>query len=203
MTRALRWGGRLAALAAIAYLVLLGWVLFASRIDQREPADTIVVLGAAQYNGRPSPVLRARLDHALVLYRRRLAPAIVVTGGIGEGDRMSEATVGYSYLRQRGIPESVMVVLPDGRTTAESIREIAEWMGDRELVRVLLVSDPFHMARLRLEARRARLEPRTSPTRTSPILPGSWLELRYLAAEALKLPIAALGLLSPRDDTNP
>lgn len=179
-------------LAALGYGLLLTWVWRASRQDERVSADTIVVLGAAQYNGRPSPVLRARLDHALQLYRLGLAKIIVVTGGIGTGDRVSEATVGHRYLRQQSVPDSALVVRADGRTTAESMHSVAEWMAERELKRVLLVSDPFHMARLKLEARRVHLEPYTSPTPTSPILKGSRAEMRYLAAETLKLPVAAV-----------
>jgi hypothetical protein len=82
----------------LVYLGSLAAVISASRDDQRAPAGAIVVLGAAQYNGKPSPVLRARLDHALILYREGLAPEIVVTGGIGDGDRVSEATVARQYL---------------------------------------------------------------------------------------------------------
>ena len=192
MTRPLRWALRLLGLALLAYVVFFAWVWRVSRLDQRRPADAIVVLGAAQYNGRPSPVLRARLDHAVELYRAGLAPAVVVTGGIGTGDRVSEATVGHRYLRGMAIPDSAIIVRPDGRTTDESMRSVSEWMHERDLVRALLVSDPFHMARLRIEAHRADLTPFTSPTRTSPIMAGSRIELGYLALEALKLPVTAL-----------
>ena len=193
-------GAWVLAIALAGYGLLFGWVWWASRLDQLEPADAIVVLGAAQYNGRPSPVLKARLDHALQLYRRQLASTIVVTGGIGTGDRMSEATVGHRYLRARGVPDSALVVRPDGRTTEESMRSVAGWMEERGLGRVLLVSDPFHMARLRLEARRARLVAFTSPTRTSPIEPGSRAEFGYFVLEAFKLPVAAVRMwLGPPD----
>lgn len=195
MRRPLRWGFRLLAVAVLGYTILLGWVWWVSRWDERAPADAIVVLGAAQYNGRPSPVLRARLDHAVQLFRLGLAPNLVVTGGIGAGDRVSEATVGHRYLRGQAIPDSAIVVRPEGRTTEESIQSVAEWMHERQLVRALLVSDAFHMARLRLEARHADLEPFTSPTRTSPIAPGSRREAGYLALEALKLPAAAIQML--------
>lgn len=195
MKRALRRSAWAAGALLVAYALLFGWVWRVSRLDQRNRADAIVVLGAAQYNGRPSPVLKARLDHGLDLYRAGLAPVIVVTGGIGAGDRMSEATVGHRYLRALAVPDSAIIVRPDGRTTDESMRSVAEWMHDRELTRMLLVSDPFHMARLRLEARRAGLEVFTSPTRTSPIVPGSRKEAGYLALEALKLPVTAFHLL--------
>jgi uncharacterized SAM-binding protein YcdF (DUF218 family) len=194
---------RLVALALLGYGLLLGWVWRVSRLDQRNPADAIVVLGAAQYNGRPSPVLKARLDHALELYRQGLAPMLVVTGGIGPGDRVSEATVSHKYLRAREVPESAIVVRPDGRTTEESMRSVSEWMHEHELGKVLLVSDPFHMARLRLEARRADLHASTSPTDTSPILPGSRTEREYLALEALKLPVAAVRMLMGKSTTAP
>lgn len=195
MTRSLRWGKRVLALAAVGYGLLFVWVWRISRRDQRVPADAIVVFGAAQYNGRPSPVLKARLDHAIDLYRDGLAPTVVVTGGIGTGDRVSEATVGHKYLRAQMVPDSAIVVRPDGRTTEESMRSVAEWMHERELARVLLVSDPFHMARLRLEARHVALVPSTSPTLSSPIVPGSRTEAGYLALEALKFPVAALRTL--------
>jgi uncharacterized SAM-binding protein YcdF (DUF218 family) len=204
VSRSLRWGGRIAALVVLAYAGLFTWVYRVSRLDQAEPADAIVVLGAAQYNGRPSPVLRARLDHALALFRQGLAPQIVVTGGIGTGDRVSEATVGHKFLRARNVPDSAIIVRPDGRTTEESMRSVAEWMEERERARVLLVSDPFHMARLRLEARRAHLTAYVSPTTTSPIVAGSRREAGYLALEALKLPVAALRMLfAPGPGTPP
>lgn len=195
MRRAFRWTAWAAGILLVVYGLLFGWVWRVSRLDQRHAADAIVVLGAAQYNGRPSPVLKARLDHALDLYRAGLAPVIMVTGGIGAGDRMSEATVGHRYLRSLAVPDSAIIVRPDGRTTDESMRSVAEWMHDREHSRMLLVSDPFHMARLRLEARRGGLEVYTSPTRSSPITPGSRREAGYLALEALKLPVTAFHLL--------
>jgi uncharacterized SAM-binding protein YcdF (DUF218 family) len=193
--RPLRWGLRLLAAALLVYGVLLGWVWRISRLDQRRAADAIVVLGAAQYNGRPSPVLKARLDHAVELFRAGLAPAVVVTGGMGTGDRMSEATVGHRYLRAQSVPDSAIIVRPDGRTTDESMRSVAEWMHGRDVTRALLVSDPFHMARLQIEARRAAIKAFISPTRTSPIMAGSRTEIGYLALEALKLPVTALQAL--------
>ena len=114
MTGTFRWGARLLVTALSVYVVLFLWVWRVSRLDQRRGADAIVVLGAAQYNGKPSPVLKARLDHALELYRQGLAPVLVVTGGIGAGDRVSEATVSRNYLRGLAVPDSALVVRPDG-----------------------------------------------------------------------------------------
>jgi uncharacterized SAM-binding protein YcdF (DUF218 family) len=176
--------------AAVIYTAALLMVLVVSQQDQRRPADAIVVLGAAQYNGRPSPVLRARLDHALQLYREGLAPRIVVTGGVGRGDTTSEATVARNYLVNRKVPPRAVVAQPHGRSTQASMTAVADWLEASHLKRVILVSDPFHMFRLRMEARRTNLEAYTSPTESSPISDNPVLELRYLAAEALKIPVA-------------
>jgi uncharacterized SAM-binding protein YcdF (DUF218 family) len=176
--------------SAIVYTVSLIMVLVVSQQDQRQPVDAIVVLGAAQYNGRPSPVLRARLDHALALYRDQQAPLVIVTGGIGRGDTTSEAMVGRRYLVAHGVPEQAVVVQSEGRNTRASMNAVTGWLRARGLRRVLLVSDPFHMFRLRLEARRTALDAYTSPTESSPISDNPVLELRYLFAEGFKIPIA-------------
>jgi len=190
--------GLILVAAAAVYTVALVTVLVVSQQDQRRPVDAIVVLGAAQYNGRPSPVLRARLDHALRLYNEGFATRIVVTGGVGRGDTTSEATVGRQYLVSHGVPRSDVVAQPQGRSTQASITAVADWLEAEHLERVILVSDPFHMFRLRLEARRTDLEAYTSPTESSPISDNPVLELRYLAAEGLKIPVAwARAALSP------
>lgn len=178
-------------LGFIAYTVSLVFVLVVSQQDQRdEKVDAIVVLGAAQYNGRPSPVLRARLDHAFRLFRQRLADSIIVTGGIGEGDRYSEAQVSRSYLIARGVPPEAITALPQGRSTEESMTAVGDWLRPQGKDHVLLVSDPFHMARLRLEARRTQLRASVSPTATSPISDNPNLELEYLFREGFKVPVA-------------
>lgn len=182
--------GILLLAAGIAFTVALVFVLVVSQQDERRPADAIVVLGAAQYNGRPSPVLKARLDHAADLYRDRLAPRIIVTGGVGRGDTMSEAAVSRRYLLWRGVRDTAIVVQPQGRSTYTSMTVVARWLQLRRLSSVILVSDPFHMCRLRLEARRTELTAYTSPTPTSPISDNPNLELLYLAREALKVPVA-------------
>jgi uncharacterized SAM-binding protein YcdF (DUF218 family) len=184
--------------AASVYTVALVMVLVVSQQDQRRAVDAIVVLGAAQYNGRPSPVLRARLDHALRLYNEGYAPRIVVTGGVGRGDTTSEAIVGRHYLLARDVVPSDVVVQPQGRSTQASMTAVADWLEAEGLHTVILVSDPFHMFRLRLEARRTNLEAYTSPTESSPISDNPVLELRYLAAEGFKIPVAWIrATLSP------
>ncbi len=170
----------------VAYLVAFFSVLAVSRQDQARPAPAIVVLGAAQYNGKPSPVLKARLDHAARLYADSVAPLIVLTGGTAAGDKSSEAEVAAAYLA-RTVPAVGLVVLPTGRTTDESIVAAAEWCRGYGITEVVVVSDPFHMLRVRLEARRQGLTAYTSPTRTSPISAHLTRELPYLMAEALKV----------------
>ena len=170
----------------VAYLVAFFSVLAVSRQDQARPAPAIVVLGAAQYNGKPSPVLKARLDHAAQLYADSVAPLIVLTGGTADGDKTSEAEAAATYLAHT-VPAVGLVVLPTGRTTDESIVAAAEWCRGYGITEVVVVSDPFHMLRVRLEARRQGLIAYTSPTRTSPISAHLTRELPYLMAEALKV----------------
>lgn len=194
--RVLRFLGACLATALVLWLASLTLVLYAGARPALRHADAIMVLGAAQYNGRPSPVLRARLDHALELWNERLASAIVVTGGVGRGDTESEADVGRRYLLARQVPDSALIVQPQGRSTEASMRAVAAWLADRGRRRAILVSDPFHMLRLRLEARRNGLEAYTSPTDSSPISDNPGLELRFLAIEAFKIPVSWVKSLS-------
>lgn len=165
-------------------------VLIWSSRDEARPAQAIVVLGAAQYAGRPSPVLRARLDHALELWNRHLASLLILTGGTGEGDTTSEAAVGRTYVRKHGVPDSAIVEENAGRTTSESMRAVAGMLEVRGLQTALLVSDPFHMLRLRILARRFGFTPYTSPTKTSPISPNREARWKYIFSESIKAPLA-------------
>jgi uncharacterized SAM-binding protein YcdF (DUF218 family) len=165
-------------------------VLIWSSRDEARPAQAIVVLGAAQYAGKPSPVLRARLDHALDLWNRHLASLLILTGGTGAGDTTSEAAVGRNYVRKHGVPDSAILVENAGRTTSESMRAVAAMLEVRGLQSALLVSDPFHMLRLRILARRFGFTPYTSPTRTSPISPNREARWKYMFSESLKAPLA-------------
>ena len=182
--------------AAIAAVLLAAWAISmvlvdrVGRRDEAQKADAIVVLGAAQYVGRPSPVLRARVDHAVALWKRGLAPTLILTGGTGVGDTTSEAAVARKYAMSRGVPDRAIVVEIKGRTTSESMRAVARIMDDREQNSVILVSDPFHMLRLSILARRFGLEPYTSPTRTSPITSNREENWKYLVSESVKVPLA-------------
>lgn len=165
-------------------------VLVWSSRDEARPAQAIVVLGAAQYAGKPSPVLRARLDHALDLWNRHLASLLILTGGTGSGDTTSEAAVGRNYAKKHGVPDSAILVENEGRTTSESMRAVAGMLEVRGLQSALLVSDPFHMLRLRILARRFGFTPYMSPTRTSPISPNREERWKYIFSESLKAPMA-------------
>ena len=181
---------------AIAAVVLVAWVISMlaveriGRRDEAERADAIVVLGAAQYVGRPSPVLRARVDHAVSLWKRGLAPTLILTGGTGVGDTTSEAAVARKYAMSKGVPDRAIVIEIKGRTTSESMRAVARIMDDREQNSVILVSDPFHMLRLSILARRFGLKPYTSPTRTSPITSNREEHWKYMVSESVKVPLA-------------
>lgn len=161
------------ALAGVAVLytaVTFVQVWQASRRDEARKADAIVVLGAAQYDGRPSPVLRARLDHAARLHQQRVASVIVVTGGRRPGDRFSEAQASARYLVDRhGVPEEAVLWEPYGKSSWEQIASAARFLQRRGMREVVLVSDPFHAARIAAIADERGLDAGTSPTRTSPI----------------------------------
>jgi len=187
----------------IRRIVILGmvtvfalWIISASAVliwserDEARRAQAIVVLGAAQYAGRPSPVLRARLDHALGLWKRDLASLLILTGGTGTGDTTSEAAVGRTYAKKRGVPDTLILVENEGRTTSESMKAVAGMLEVRGLHTALLVSDPFHMLRLRILARRFGFTPYTSPTRTSPIEPNREQRWKYIFSESVKAPLA-------------
>ena len=196
MGRALRALGRLIASIVLTIVVLwtasMAAVLLFSWMDQARPADSIVVLGAAQYDGKPSPVLRARLDHGIDLWNNRMGKILVLTGGKGAGDTTSEADVGRSYARKRGVPDTAILLENKGRTTRESMLGVAELLESRGLKTAILVSDPFHMLRLSIIGRRFGLTPYTSPTRTSPISPNREKRWRYMLGESVKAPLAFL-----------
>ena len=160
--------------AAVAALLLAG-VATTFRIwqvgdeDERGPADAIVVLGAAQYDGRPSPVFAARLDHAIDLWNLGTARSFVVTGGRIPGDRTTEAAVAREYAIAHGVPASAIFGEDQARNTLSSLRSVAVLMRDRGLHSAIFVSDPTHMLRVLRLASDLGLVGYGSPTRTSPV----------------------------------
>lgn len=137
--------------------------------DEQRPAGAIVVMGAAQYDGRPSPVFAARLDHAVSLYLAGLAPYLVVTGGKQAGDRTTEAETARAYAIARGVPESAILMEVGGRTTLESIRAVARIFEEKGIDDAVFVSDPTHMLRVLRMAEDEGIRAWGSPTRTSPV----------------------------------
>jgi len=131
-------------MASICY-----WIVRESWQQEAHPADAIVVFGAAQYDGRPSPVFRARLDHAFDLYQQGLAPVVITTGGAGEDPKYSEGGVGRDYLMHRGIPESALVGETLGSDTAQSAQRVAVIMRTNRMRSCVAVSDEYHMFRIR------------------------------------------------------
>ncbi|MGH9282121.1 MAG: YdcF family protein [Acidimicrobiales bacterium] len=166
---AVRVGALLVAAILLYLAVTFVQVWQASGRDEARSVQAIVVLGAAQYDGRPSPVLRARLDQAADLYERGLAERVVVTGGKQAGDRVTEAAVSADYLARHGVPESSILREVQGRTSWQQLAAAARFLRDRGITRVLLVSDGFHAARISAIAGELGLEAYTSPAPDSPV----------------------------------
>jgi uncharacterized SAM-binding protein YcdF (DUF218 family) len=137
--------------------------------DEQRPADAIVVLGAAQYDGRPSPVFEARLDHAVELWHQGLAKAFVVTGGKLPGDRTTEAAVARRYAIDHGVPAEAIFGEDEAHNTLDSLHSVAGELRSRDMRSAVFVSDPTHMLRVLRIAQDLGIEGYGSPTTTSPI----------------------------------
>jgi uncharacterized SAM-binding protein YcdF (DUF218 family) len=164
---------RLFLLVAVAGLFLAGYVAYRiwdqGNRDEQRSADAIVVMGAAQYDGRPSPLFAARLDHAIDLFRAGIAPRLIVTGGKQEGDRTTEAATARDYAIGHGVPAEAILSEDHSRTTLQSIRGVATLMHDEAIRTAVFVSDPSHMLRVLRMASDEGIEAFGSPTRTSPL----------------------------------
>jgi uncharacterized SAM-binding protein YcdF (DUF218 family) len=154
-----------------------------AREDQHPHSDAIVVLGASQYNGVPSPVFAARLSHALALYNEGVASHIVTVGGKEPGDTYTEAESGATYLHQHGVPTSALVAIQTGRDTLQSLRAVKVVFVQRGWHSAVLVTDPWHELRSRTMARDLHISADTSPERTGPATASRTVELRYIARE--------------------
>ncbi len=142
-------------LSVVILSIIFLWVFLISNIyinsksHDRKSVDAIVVLGASQWNGRPSPALKARLDHALELYKANVANYIVLTGGIAKGDTISESRVGKNYLNKRGIANSKIIIEEDGKTTKESLKKVSEIKKRYDFKSILFVSHGYHLYRIK------------------------------------------------------
>ena len=184
--------GRVCLVLLLLWGASLAAVLLVGNRDSAQTADAIVVLGAAQYAGRPSPVLEARLDHAIRLYRRGIAPQLIFTGGRADGDITSEAETSARYARRNGVPASAITLEDESRSTTEQMHAVARMARARNFQGVVLVSDRFHMLRLLLTAWKLNLKAFGSPTRSSPISLTDAAGLRYVLLESVKAPLAFL-----------
>ncbi len=183
---AFRWLRRLVtALVLGVLLVLLGTaanVWWTARQDDRRDSDVIVVLGAAQFDGRPSSVFKARLQHARALYEEGVAPVVVTVGGGQPGDRTTEAEAGAAFLRERDVE---VLAVPEGRNTLQSMQAVEELMTEERWETAVLVTDPWHALRTRTMARDSGIDAQTSPTRAGPSVRTRGTQVRYIARETL------------------
>ncbi len=191
--RWLRWVLRAAIVVALVLVVYLAVTLVQVWLTSRQydprPAGAIVVMGAAQYNGVPSPDLRARLDEALTLYRQRYAPLIVTTGSKQPGDAYTEAQAGARYLEANGVPADA-VVQAGGSDSWQNLSDAEALLHPRGVQKVLVVTDPFHEARSLAIATDVGLTPYPTPTHTSPIT--GWSTVPYFAKETMGVAVGRI-----------
>jgi uncharacterized SAM-binding protein YcdF (DUF218 family) len=160
-----------------------GAIWWTARQDARPGSDAIVVLGSAQYDGVPSSIFEARLEHALRLYEDGVAPVIVTVGGRADGDRYTEAEAGASYLAGRGVPGEALLAVPEGVDTLESMRSVSRVFDEQGMSDAVLVTDPWHAMRTERMAEDAGIEAETSPTRQGPAVYSRTTQFRYILRE--------------------
>ena len=179
--------GRMIGVAVLAVLLVVTSTALAiwwtARQDSRPGSDAIVVLGSAQYNGVPSSIFEARLEHAIALYEDGVAPVIVTVGGKADGDQFAEAEVGQQYLADAGIPDDALLAVPQGGDTLESIRAVSTAFTERGWSSAVLVSDPWHAMRAERMAEDAGLDAESSPTRQGPAVQTRATQFRYILRE--------------------
>jgi uncharacterized SAM-binding protein YcdF (DUF218 family) len=182
-----RWARRIVVAVVLLIVIYTLYVAvhiwWVAREDQHPRSDAIVVLGASQFNGTPSAVFAARLDHAAALYKAGVAPRIVTVGGKERGDRFTEAESGVKYLEAHGVPSSHLVALPTGDDTLRSMRAVAASFRRHHWKTAVIVTDPWHCFRSRKMARDLGIKADTSPERTGPAVASRSVEVRYIARE--------------------
>lgn len=165
--------GLVLIISGLYYSISLFQVWSVGRSDEQRPVDAVIVLGAAQYDGRPSPQLQTRLDHAFELWNLNMASYIVVTGGNQIGDRFTEAQAGRKFFESMGVSSDLIFEENSGKTTYESLLAVSQIASERKISRVLIVSDPFHELRAKLIAQEVGLIAFASPTRSSVVRGGA------------------------------
>ncbi|MDQ6760297.1 MAG: YdcF family protein [Acidobacteriota bacterium] len=183
MKRMIGVAGLVLLAGALGYLIHIATqIQQQSTVDDARAADVIIVLGAAEYRGRPSPVLEARLNHALWLYLKRLAPHIITTGGAGGDPMFTEGSVGRSYLTKRGVPPEAIIVEGEGESTVHSVAAVAEIMVRMNFTSAIVVSDGYHIYRVKkmLESRGLQVYGSPRPSNA----PQDWREKWLYAKQA-------------------
>ncbi len=175
----MKWIVAIALLGAVAVLLVqvnrvAGHIQRQSVLDEARPSDAIIVLGAAEYRGKPSPVLEARLNHALFLYLKGMAPRIITTGGAGGDPVFTEGSVGRAYLTDHGVPPEAIVVEREAESTAQSVAAVAEIMRRMNLKSAIVVSDGYHIFRVKRMLESTGLQVYGSPRPSIPS--GGWRE---------------------------
>jgi uncharacterized SAM-binding protein YcdF (DUF218 family) len=178
---------RVAGAAVLAFVLLIASTALAiwwnARQDSRPESDAIVVLGSAQYNGVPSSIFEARLEHAVTLYEDGVAPMIVTVGGRVAGDEFTEAEAGREYLAASGVPGEALLAVPEGVDTLESMRAVSTAFGERGWTSAVVVTDPWHAMRAERMAEDAGIEADSSPTRQGPAVQTRGTQFRYILRE--------------------
>ena len=178
---------RIVGAAVLAFVLLvvstaLG-IWWTARQDSRPHSDAIVVLGSAQYNGVPSSIFAARLEHAKDLYEAGVAPVIVTVGGKATGDQFTEAEAGRDYLAETGVPADALLAVPEGQDTLESMRVVSAAFDERGWHNAVLVTDPWHAMRAERMAQDSGIEAQSSPTRQGPAVQTRATQFRYILRE--------------------
>lgn len=183
-----RWFRRLVSAVVIGVLLVVGGtatsIWWVARQDNRPTSDAIIVLGASQFDGRPSSVFKARLQHARELFEAGIAPRVITVGGGAPGDRTTEAQAGAAFLTERDVK---VFAVPEGRNTLDSLAAAERFMASKGWNSVVLVTDPWHSLRSRTMARDEGMVAQTSPTRAGPSVRARSTQVRYIARETAAL----------------
>ncbi|MFH1187478.1 MAG: YdcF family protein [bacterium] len=168
----------------VIYAILTIRIYYYANIDDAQKADAIVVLGAAQWNGSPSPILKTRLDHALSLYKKGFSSKFILTGGIGKEEKISEARAGKDYLIKNGVDSENIFMEEKGHTSLESLREAAQILEKQNFKSIILVSDGFHMIRIKKMAKDLGIKAFASPVLAKEsIISSNYVKIKYIMRE--------------------
>ncbi len=185
----LKWVWRVVLLIIVVAALTVGGtavrVWQVAREDAHPRSDALIVLGASQFDGRPSEIFRARLDHARALYAEHVAPRIVTVGAGQPGDRTTEAAAGARYLAAHGVPAGALLPVPRGTDTLNSLEAAARVFADHRWRTAVIVTDPWHSLRSRRMAHDLGLTAETSPVRSGPVVHSRGTELRYVVRETV------------------